>query len=201
MAKLTNSFQMVVSEKVSGKYQPRGEVQVFYPTLADMGFLEAEVKETSEDGFPVYASDLAQFTFDGILAAVKANARNKLEIVNSKVQLKEGCSIPDSTEALLESGGNNGAALAINREFLAAAKAFLANSGKSAAIQAAVLGFFRQVDTIALVEDAGKREKIRGYLQDFASTLNDADLAKFAKKLETIDNACDAVSALDDEEF
>ena len=201
MAKLTNSFQMVVSEKANGKYQPRGEVTIFYPTLADMGFPEAEVKEIAEDGFPVYTSDLAQFTFDGILAAVKANARNKLEVVDGKVQLKEGCAIPETTEALLESGGNTGAALALNREFLARAKAFLATSGKSAAIQAAVLGFFRQVDTIALVEDEGKREKIRGYLTDLAAAMTDEELAKFAKKLETIDNACNAVSALDDEDF
>jgi len=191
---------MVVSEKVNGKYAPRGSVAVFYPTLADIGFT-AEVKEVSEEGFPVYADDLAQFTFDAVLAATKANARNKLEIVAGKVQLKEGCSIPETTEQLLESGGNTGAALAINREFLAAAKAFLATTGKSVAIQTAVLGFFRQTDTIGLVEDTAKREKIRGYLQDFIGTLSDEQLAKFAKRIEAIDNACDAVSALDDENF
>lgn len=200
MSQLINSFKMVVSEKEGGKYVPRGEVEVFYPILADLN-ISGEVKEKSDEGFPVYADDLHQYVFDGVLAAVKAAARNKLEVVNGKVRLKDGLSIASTTEQLLESGGNNGAALAAIREFLTAAKDFLTKTGKSQAVQAAILGFFNKPDTIALVEDAAKREKIRGYLLDFMQTATAEQAGKWARRAEVINAACDAACALDDADF
>lgn len=204
--KMTKSFNMIVSEKEKdasgvGKYVPRGSVEVFYPTLEDMG-LTSPVKEYSEEGFPVYADDKAQFVFDGLLAAVKANARNKLEVVNGTVKLKEGLTIPDTTEALLESGGGNtGAALAAIREFNAAFKAFMAKSGKSVAIQAAVCNFMANPATISIVQDTEKKEKIRNYLLSFAETITSEQATAWAKRMELINSNCDSISALEDANF
>ena len=202
MAKMNSSFEMVVSEKENGKYVPRGKVAVFYPTLADLNVLNATIKETSEDGFPVYADDLHAYTFDAVLAAVKANARNKLEVVNGTVRLKDGLQIAETTEQLLESGGgNNGAALQAIRDFLAAAKAYLATTGKSSGVQAAVLAFFTKPDTLALVDDISKREKVRQYLADFVSTITTEQATAWQRRIEAIDAQCDAVSALDSADF
>jgi hypothetical protein len=76
-----NNFKMEVSKKatVAGKpqYVKQGKVTIYYPLLADFG-IAAEVKEIDEEGFPVYSDAKLQYVFDAILAAVKAQARNKL---------------------------------------------------------------------------------------------------------------------------
>lgn len=201
MSQMTNSFKMVVSEKVAGKYQARGSVAVYYPTLQEVGVVGAVVKTSDEEGFPVYENDLHNYLFSSLLAAIKAAARNKLEVVNSVVQLREGCVIATTTEQLLEAGGTSGAALQAIRDFLAAAKVFLATTGKSEKIQAQVLGLFKQPDTISLIEDAAKRERVRSYLISFVATITEDQEASWGRRIAQIDEACNAVSALDDAEF
>lgn len=201
---LTNSFKMVVSEKglVDGKtaYVARGSVDVFYPLLADLG-LVAEIKATSEEGFPLYADERAQLAFDALLAMVKSAARNKLTIVNGAVALKENATIATTLEQLLESGsGNSGLALQQRREFLALAKAFLATTGKSQKIQEAVYGFMASPDTLALIDD-DKKARTAVYLVDFVSSLTPEQRNTYARRINAIDEACNATSALDDAEY
>lgn len=198
MATLNNSFKMSVSEKLNGKYVERGVVIVPYPLLTDMG-LDAEVKETSEDGFPVYSNDLHQFTFEALLASIKAAARNKLQIVNGVVGLKDGCTIAATTEALLESGGNNGAALAAMRAFNEAFKAWANTLGKKESIVSALCMFMRQPDTIALA-DEDKRERILGYLTDFVGTLTVEQRTQWARRITQISEMCESSPNLDDDE-
>lgn len=203
MAKLTNSFEMVVSEKVNGKYAPRGKVTVFYPTLADFG-LDASIKEQTEEGFPVYSDDKNDWLFSALLAAVRANARNKIEIVNSNVQCKDGLSIADTMEALIEggtAGGNGGKALQDIRDFINAFKAHMAKSGKSSNVQAAVVAFAQRPDTIGLVEDADKRAKISAYVADFVATVSEEDATRWNRRIMQIADMCEASSALDAEDF
>lgn len=206
MATMTKSFDMVVSEKevVNGKsqYVAKGKVAVHYPTLNELNIPNAVIKGESEEGFPLYEDGLHNYIQDAILAAVKANARNKLAVVNGVVGLKDGTTLPTTTEQLLESGGgNSGAALAAIREFLAAAKAWLATTGKSIAIQTQVFEFFRQPATISLIEDEKKRDRVRAYLTDFAATLSAEQLTSWNKRMTMIDEACSTISALDDENF
>jgi len=203
MPKMSNSFEMVVSEKEGGKYVPRGKVAVFYPTLADLNVINATVKETSEDGFPIYSDDLHQWMFDSCLASTKAAARNKLEVVSGVVRLKDGLAIAETTEQLLESGGgNNGAALQAIRDFLAAAKAWLATTGKSSGVQAAVLAFWTRVDTIALIEDRAKKEKIQQYLALFVETITVEQATAWQRRIEAIDAMCSSAdNALDSADF
>ncbi len=193
-----NKFTMEVSKKevVGGKneYVKQGEVTIFYPLLAEMG-IQIEPKETDKEGFPVYADEKVQFVFDATLAAVKAMARNKL--VSGTATLKEGASIAETVEQLLESGGNKGEALAAVREMLAAFKAFLATTGKKEAVQAAVYDLARNKAGLAL-QSAEKKQKFSVYLTDFAATLNAEQSTRFARALMSLNESCESGDPLDD---
>ena len=129
------SYKMEVSKKENGAYVRQGEIEVYYPLLNELG-LSVEAEKNDEEGFPIYTDEKVQYVFDAVLAAVKAQARNKL--VSGTATLKPGLSIASTVEELLESGGNKGDALAAVREFLAAFKAWLPKTGKSEKVQAAV---------------------------------------------------------------
>lgn len=193
------SFNMVVSKKeeVAGKpqYVEQGKVEIFYPLLADFG-VEAEQKEDDEEGFPVYADAKMQYAFDAILAAVKAQARNKL--VSGTATLKDGQTIAATLEALLESNtANRGDALAAVREMLAAFKAWLATTGKKEAVQAAVYSLAANKTGLSL-QTADKKEKFMGYVTDFAQTLTPAQAERFTKPLAAVAEAATGGDPLDD---
>lgn len=192
------SFIMEVSKKESvngeNQYVKQGEVTIFYPLLSEMG-IAVDPKEEDKDGFPVYADEKVQFVFDATLAAVKAMARNKLK--SGTAELKEGASIADTVEALLESGGNKGEALAAQREMLATFKTFLAKTGKKEAVQAAVYDLARNKTGLAL-QSAEKKGKFQGYLTDFASSLTAEQSARFSRALISLNEACESGDPLDD---
>lgn len=189
-----NKFSMEVNTKENGAYKLVGSIDVFYPTLKDLG-LDVEPSKVSEEGFPVYSDDKHQYVFDSILAAVKAQARNRLQ--PGTANLKDGLKIASTVEELLASGGNTGEALKVLREMLAAFKAWLPSTGKSAAVQAAVYDLVSNRKTIALQSD-DKKEKLRGYIANFAATLTEAQAGAWANNLTKLDEACNAVDALDD---
>ena len=180
------SFKMEVSKKVDGAYEKQGEVEVFFPLLSDLG-LSIDPASFDDDGFPVYSDDKVQYAFDGVLAAVKAQARNKL--VSGTATLKAGLTIATTVEELLESGGGNrGEALAINREFLAAFKGWLPSTGKSAAVQSLALTYAKNKEALQLA-DSDRKEKFGKYLTDFASSLDAAQAARFSRPLLTLQDA------------
>ena len=187
-------FEMEVNTKENGQYKLVGKVDVFYPTLKELGF-DVEPSKESEDGFPIYADDRHQYVFEGVVAAVKAQARNKLQ--SGTATLKDGLNIAETIEELLASGGNTGEALKVLREMLAGFKAWLPSTGKSAAVQAAVYDLVSNRKTIAL-QAQDKKEKLRGYLANFASSLTAEQAAAWASNLMKLDEACNAVDALDD---
>jgi hypothetical protein len=189
-----NKFNMEVSKKENGAYVKVGEVEVFYPTLKDLG-IDVDPSKESEEGFPIYADDRHQYVFEGVLAAVKANARNKL--VSGTATLKDGLKIAETVEELMASGGNTGEALKVLREMLAGFKAWLPSTGKSAVVQAAVYDLVSNRKTIAL-QSEDKKEKLRGYLSNFASSLNEEQARAWANNLMKLDDACNTVDALDD---
>lgn len=191
------SYHMEVSKKdvVEGKsqYVAQGKVEVFYPLLSELGFA-VEPKSYDADGFPVYADDKAQWCFEAILAAVKAAARNKL--VAQTATLKPGLSIASTLEELIE-GGNKGDALAANREFLAAFKAWLPSTKKSEKVQAAVFDLAKNKAGLSLQPD-DKKQKFLVYLTDFAKTLTAEQSARFERALVALEDAAQAGDALDD---
>ena len=188
------SYQMEVSKKENGAYVAQGKIEVFYPTLDELG-LNVQPEKEDEEGFPVYSDEKVQYVFDAVLAAVKAQARNKL--VSGTANLKPGLSIASSVEELLESGGNKGDALAAVREFLAAFKAWLPKTGKSEKVQAAVYELARNKASVMLQAD-DKKQKFAQYLADFASTLTEEQAARFTRPLLALNEACEAGDALDD---
>lgn len=188
------SYNMEVSKKIDGAYVAQGKIEVFYPTLNELG-LTVESTKNDEEGFPVYADEKVQYVFDAVLAAVKAQARNKL--VSGTATLKAGLSIASTIEELLESGGNKGDALAANREFLAAFKAWLPTTGKSEKVQAAVYELARNRASVAMQPD-DKKSKFAVYLSDFAETLDAEKAARFTRPLVALNDACEAGDALDD---
>lgn len=191
------SYKMEVSKKevVAGtsQYVKQGEIEVFYPLLSELGITIDPAKE-DEDGFPVYSDEKVQYVFDATLAAIKAQARNKL--VSGTATLKPGLSIACTVEELLESGGNKGDALAAVREFLAAFKAWLPKTGKSEKVQGAVYELARNRSSVALQSDV-KKEKFSKYLTDFAETLTAEQATRFTRPLEALAEACTAGDALD----
>lgn len=194
-----NKFIMEVSKKevVNGanQYVKQGEVTIFYPLLSELG-LAVEPKELDAEGFPIYADEKVQYAFDAILAAVKAQARNKL--VSGTATLKDGQKIAESVDELLESGGGNkGDALAAVREMLVAFKAWLPSTGKKENVQAAVYDLARNKTGLAL-QSADKKQKFSGYLADFAATLSPEQSARFQRPLLSLSEACESGDALDD---
>lgn len=195
------SFNMEVSKKeaVNGvqQYVKQGEIAIFYPLLADLG-LDAKLAEKpeDEDGFPIYADPKAQYAFDAVLAAVKAQARNKL--ISGTATLKDGQKIAETVEELLEAGSaNKGDALAAIREMLAAFKVWLPTTGKKTATQSAIYDLAANRKGLAL-QTADKKAKFQGYLSDFASTLTPVQVARFERPLVALNDACEATDALDD---
>jgi hypothetical protein len=194
-----NNFKMEVSKKatVAGKpqYVKQGEVTIFYPTLEDMG-IKAEVKENDEEGFPVYVDNKMQYAFDAILAAVKAQARNKL--VSGTATLKDGQKIAETLDELLESNtANRGDALAAVREMLAAFKAWLATTGKKEAVQAAVYSLAANHTGLSLQSQVNKG-KFQTYLTDFTASLNEQQAERFERPLLKLEEAATSGDPLDD---
>ncbi len=183
-------YTMEVSKKEGGAYVKQGEVVVHYPLLNELG-LNVEAEKTDDEGFPVYADERVQYVFDAVLAAVKAQARNRL--VSGTATLKPGLSIATTVEELLESGGNKGEALAIVREFLAAFKEWLPKTGKSEKIQAAIYELARNKAAVML-QPQDKKEKFAAYITQFAETLDSEKAARYSRPLLALNEACSADS-------
>ena len=188
------NYKMEVSKKENGAYAKVGEITIYYPLLSELG-LSVEPAKNDEDGFPIYADEEVQYVFDAVLAAVKAQARNRL--VSGTATLKPGLTIASTVEELLESGGNKGDALAAVREFLAAFKAWLPKTGKSEKVQSAVYELARNKASVALQSD-DKKAKFAVYLSGFAETLNAEQVARFSRPLLALNEATEAGDALDD---
>lgn len=197
-----NKYTMIVSKKEEvtaangekkNEYVKKGEVEVFYPLLSELGF-DVAPEKNDDDGFPVYKDEKAQYVFDAVLAAVKSAARNKL--VTGTATLKPGLSIASTIEELIE-GGNKGDALAATREFLAAFKAFLPSTKKSEKVQAAVYDLAKNKAGLSLQPD-DKKAKFLVYITDFTATLNAEQATRFERALTALEEACTAGDALDD---
>jgi len=188
------SYTMEVSKKENGAYVKQGEVEVFYPLLNELG-LSVETDKFDDEGFPVYGDEKVQYVFDAVIAAVKAQARNKL--VSGTATLKPGLVIASTVEELMESGGNKGDALAAVREFLAAFKTWLPSTGKSEKLQAAVYELARNKAAISLQSD-DKKSKFAGYLAQFAETLSEEQAARFSRPLLALNEACESGDPFDE---
>lgn len=190
------AIQMDVSKKVNGKFAKQGEVTITVPTLADViAFVTSPIKkdekgtEIVEDGLPVYEDDKANWVQSAILAAVKAQARNKL--VSGTATLKDGNTIPTDWEGLLAEGVRGGGeALAIAREAKNLFAEWMAKQGKSEAATNAVVGLFSNRQALAL-QSATNKGKVKAYVESFAESLEEAALERITKPVEAVLAACE----------
>lgn len=193
-------YNMEVSRKEgegkNKKFVFVGTVPIFVPTLADFGLTAAKVKGTGEDGLPIYEADNDQWLFGAVFAQVKAAARNKL--VSGTCQVKDGLAIATSLAELTaesERAGNN--ALALIREVKALFAKWVAGLGKSAAATNLLLTVFNDRKALA-IQPQSTKDKVTGYLADFANTLDEAQLESYGRYIQSLLDTCAA--AEDDDE-
>lgn len=196
------AFQQVtidVSKKVNGAFQKVGEQNIFVPLLADaMKYVGASIKKDEkgndiiEDGIPVYDSDEANWIQGAILAAVKAQARNKM--VSGTANLKEGQKIATDWAELCAEGVRDGSGLALAREFKASFADWIAKQGLSEAAANMLVTLVSNKAALQLQTQATK-DKVKARLEKFADEQNAETVEKFMRPLQS---AIDACSATDD---
>lgn len=191
------SIQMEVSKKVNGKFSKQGEVTITVPVLQDvLAFVASPIKkdektgaEIMEDGLPVYEDDKANWLQSAMLAAIKAQARNKL--VSGTATLKDNNTIPTDWEGILAEGVRGGGeALAIAREAKTAFAEWMAKQGKSEAATNAVVGLFSNRQALSL-QSATNKGKVKAYVESFAESLDEAALERITKPVEAVLAACE----------
>lgn len=186
---------IAVSKKVGGKYEKQGEVPIVVPVLTDIAAVVAGAKVTGvEDGLPTYESDIANWVQSAMLAYVKANARNKLKPGTAEV--KDGLKIPTNWEELCAEGerGGNGAALQLAREVKEAFATWANTLGKSAATVKVMVSYFSNKTALELAT-ADHKGKLKAYVEQFATSLDEETLERYQRPIESILEVCDSATA------
>lgn len=185
------TIQMQISQTVAknGKNErvSAGNVEITVPVLEDMiPHMGAKITG-EEDGLPVYDSDAANFIISAVVAYVKAGARNKTEIVNGVVRVRDGLKIPTNWEELCQEGtrGGGAAALAILREAKEAFATWFKTLGKSENATATAVTLFSNRAALE-VQEPKVKEKMVAYVTAFGESLSEELLEKFARPLENV---------------
>lgn len=193
-----------VNQKINNKYQVVGTVDIFVPTLEEVGVgekpeqaVDAEGKAVVEDGLPVYKDARHNFILDCIVAATKAKARNKL--VPKTANVKPGQTIASTLEALMAEGERvgNPDALAAIREAKADFALWTKGLGKSANAQTTLNTLFSNRPALFL-QTSDNKQKMAQYVEDFSGSLDEAKLARYMKYLESVLVACEVGAEVDD---
>jgi hypothetical protein len=152
----------------------------------------APVLATDDDGLPVYDTEEANWILSAIVAAVKAQARNKL--LSGTATLKEGASIPSNWAELVAEGERTGsAALAALRDCQNAFMAYVGTLGKKESTAVRIITLFKNRDALAL-QDMPMKTKMKEYVEAFGVTLSEEDLIRFEKPLGRVLETCATVS-------
>ena len=161
-----NLIKLPISKTVDSKREQIGEVTVFCPSLADFG-IEAAPTGWDKDGALTYASDVHNFLYGAVVAAVKTATRNKFQPGSD--QLRVGAKIAESLAELVAPATNNkGQALVERRALMDMFKQWIASSGKNEAVQKMLTMMLDRTDNL-LLQDADKRGKIKQYFVDFGN--------------------------------
>lgn len=195
-------LKIEVNKKVNGKYSKVGEVAIHVPMLHEL-FAEAKIavdkegKQVFEDGLPVYEKDEHNWVQGSMLAQVKAQARNKL--VPGTADVKAGQAIATDWASLTAEGDRvgNPDALAAIREAKADFSKWVASLNKSAAAQATLNTLFGNKQALAL-QSSDNKQKMSGYVTDFAASLEVAQLERYTKYLDSVIAACEVTTEVDD---
>lgn len=190
-------IKMIVSKKENKAHVKVGEQDIYCPTLKDLlPVIGSEIKkddkgaEVIEDGLPVYEDDKANWLQGAVLAAVKAQARNKM--IPGTATLKDGAKIAEDWDGLTAEGERGqGAGLALLREFKASFTDFISKQGLSEAATNTLIQLVGNKAALTLQQTSTK-DKVRARLEKFAESLDAAQLEKLARPFEAALEACTA---------
>ena len=182
----------------SGKYEKIGEQTIHCPTLLDvLPFITSPVKkdekgaEVYDDGLPVFEDDKANWLQGAILAAVKAQARNKM--VPGTATLKDGSKIATNWEELIAEGVRDGSGLKLMHEFKKAFAEWVAKLGLSDATANTLIALVGNKTGLQLQQQSTK-DKVAARLAAFAESLEIADAERFMRPMESAMKACEALA-------
>lgn len=202
---------MVVSKTenagtASAKRAPIGSVEVYIPTLTEIAAAIGASKQLTdekdatklvvdEDGLAVYDTDAANWIQNAIANAVKMSARNKLE--PQSVQCKEGLKIATTMEELCAESSRTGSGegLAILREAKDLFANYVRTLGKSADTTNLLITLFSNRQALS-TQGANVKEKMKGYVEAFAVTLNDEQAERYTRPLEAVIKGCEAADTV-----
>jgi hypothetical protein len=185
------------------EYFKIGQMAIPIPTLAAFGINSPVRAKTDDDNvpegseaLPLYADPNIDWLFDAAVAACKAQARNCY--VSGTAELKEGKSIPANFAELIATGEKIGNKIFMQmlKEAGNAFASWFSGLGKSAPASAMAVTLFRKKDALAL-QPATIKEKMAGYISQFAEQLEPADADRYSKYLLSIAEACQAATAED----
>jgi len=196
------SLSMTVSKKEGNKHVEVGKVEYFVPTLAAFGLAsEQAVTEAGQpmvdEGLPVYKAEADNWLMSAIHASVKAMVRNRL--ISGTADLKPGQTIPQTLAEITaetERSGN-GAYLKVVADLKKLFAAWVAGLGKSAGTQVLLNNLFGSKTALSL-QSTDVKQKIAGYIADFAETLDPAQLEAGQRYLQSLLDVCSAEVSADD---
>lgn len=210
-----NQFSMKVSTKENDKYKLLGYVTVYYPLLSELGFdvepskaaveytLDSDGKPVCKDktdepnqALPEYSDKRVQWAFDAVFAAVKADARNKLQ--TKSIELKPDATIADTVEELIATAERSGAALVLRNAMLVCFKEWLKTTDKSSAVQQGVYGLAASTTNLANQPQSKKEKFLEVYWTEFAATLDTDQLEAWERPMKAVEDAANSKSALDE---
>lgn len=193
---MSHTIKMEVSKTVEvagqAKRESIGFLELYAPTLEELGF---EYKPASTDettGELVYEDKVAAFLYNAVLAATKANARNKLDPKAPTLALRPGATLPANLEELVTpTVSNKGQALAERRALIESFKEWAHSLAKPDALKAALVMLFDKPDNLAL-QDADKRAKIKPYFEEFGNSVAERLTDWQANYISGVLDQCDA---------
>lgn len=186
MTAIKSAIKFEVSKLVDGKRKKLDELNVYCPSLAELG-IQAEPTGTDEaTGELVYASNVHKFVYGAIVQAVKTATRNKLQ--PQSADLRVGAKIAENLEELTTPAeGNKGTALVERRQLFDLFKQWLASAGKSETVIRVLLAFFEKPEML-LTQAPDKQAKIVALFTEFGEAaserLTDWQVSYLAQAIE-----------------
>ena len=189
---------MVVSKRENKEFKKVGEVDIFVPPVQEITAVTATAqvkkdekdptKDAEEDGLPVFVDDRMNWLYGAVYAAVKAQARNKLQ--PGTATLKDNNKIATNWDELIAEGVRDGAGLKIARECKDAFKEWVAKQGLSEAASNTLVTLFGNKAALQL-QSQGTKDKVKARILAFGESLSEEDAEKFNRPVSSVLEACE----------
>jgi hypothetical protein len=167
---ITIEVTKTVKDAKGARREHVGFVTMFSPSLRDFGIEVDPVSQDEKTGELTYADIKVQWLYNSVLAAVKANARNKLQ--TGSISLKPNNKFAETLEELVTPSENASTVLADRRALLDMFKGYLATLDKPDNVKRLLLSFLEKPDTLAL-QPTEQRAKIQTYFEEFGGAVED----------------------------